>query len=416
MTSPWEPVTRQNWFNDPVANADPDPGAPDKWDPEKPRRPVGGDAVYRASGPAGVPYPPKNVPTMAAPTPSAPSGQRSPEAARVPVGGHDPVYQASGATGVPFSPTTIPSMSTPDPSPATEQWVYVDPGAYSNPYTDTPVYTSGPQTVPSPPGPTALLDDAPALFDAPSHHPPSASTPPSAPEVITDPRQGRSDPLPTDNYRPEKGELKIKERRSWRTWQLVTAAVVAAILGMAINGNTGSKSGGATSSGYKLPPESGSTASTSPGTVASSAGGASTTTAAADSTSSTGPAGSTGTTAPAGSSAATATSTPAVVGPATVLVPEVQQTGNWTSPTFTIAGGTWNIGWAYQCTPAPAAPPAFQIFAVNSGSAPGATPAVSSAAATGNSITPLTSVGSQQVIVQTSAACRWAVKVTGSGT
>jgi hypothetical protein len=40
---------------------------------------------------------------------------------------------------------------------------------------------------------------------------------------------------------------------------------------------------------------------------------------------------------------------------------------------------------------------------------------VTSSAASGNSVTPLTTTGSQQVMVQTTAACRWAVKVTGSG-
>jgi hypothetical protein len=108
------------------------------------------------------------------------------------------------------------------------------------------------------------------------------------------------------------------------------------------------------------------------------------------------------------------TSTPAAVGPATVLVPEVQQTGNWTSPAFTIAGGTWNIGWAFQCTPAPAGGPSFQIFVVAAGGAPGATPAVTSSTASGSAVTPQTTPGSQQVIVQTTASCRWALKVTGS--
>jgi hypothetical protein len=102
------------------------------------------------------------------------------------------------------------------------------------------------------------------------------------------------------------------------------------------------------------------------------------------------------------------------VGPPTVLIPQVTQTGNWTSPAFNIAGGTWNIGWAFQCTPAPTATPTFEIFVVNNGAAPGSTPAVTSSAASGSAITPETTTGSQQIIVQTSAACRWAAKVTGS--
>jgi len=97
----------------------------------------------------------------------------------------------------------------------------------------------------------------------------------------------------------------------------------------------------------------------------------------------------------------------------TVLIPATQLSGNWTSSSFTIAAGQWNIGWAFQCTPAPATTPTFEIFVVNAGGTPGPTPAVSSSAASGQSITPQSSLGSQQVIVQTAASCRWAVKVTG---
>ena len=94
--------------------------------------------------------------------------------------------------------------------------------------------------------------------------------------------------------------------------------------------------------------------------------------------------------------------------------PRPPRAGNWTSPAFTIAGGTWNIGWAFQCAPAPSGGPSFQIFVVNSGAAAGTTPAVTSTAASGQAVSPETTAGSQQIIVQTTAACRWAVKVTGS--
>jgi hypothetical protein len=213
-------------------------------------------------------------------------------------------------------------------------------------------------------------------------------------------------PSAADTGVPEKGDLKIKERRSWRTWQLVAAVLVATVVGMAINGNTGTASGSGGSAngatGYKLPPPSGSTAGGSSPTT--TAVGATTTTAA----------GATTTTAAAGSNSMTATSAPVAVGPATVLIPQTTQSGNWTSPAFTIAGGTWNIGWAFQCAPAPSAPPSFEIFVVNNGAAPGSTPTVTSSAASGQAITPETTTGSQQIVIQTSAACRWAAKVTGS--
>jgi hypothetical protein len=214
------------------------------------------------------------------------------------------------------------------------------------------------------------------------------------------------------NYQPEEGELKIKERRSWKTWQLLIAVVVALVIGMWFNGNAGSASGNPAASGsagYKLPPN-GATATTAPPTAAKS-GAATTATTAAGATTTTA-ASATSTTVAGGT---TATTSAAAVGPATVLVPETTQSGNWTSPAFTIAGGTWNIGWAFQCAPAPTGGPSFQIFVVNSGAAAGSTPAVTSTAASGQSVSPETTAGSQQVIVQTTAACRWAVKVTGSG-
>jgi hypothetical protein len=245
------------------------------------------------------------------------------------------------------------------------------------------------------------------------------SLPPTANAIQPGPPQ--ADALLSSAYQPEKGELNIKERRTWKSWQLVSAVILAAVIGMAINGNLGSATGTSAASGgggYKLPPPNSSTASTTGGSAtksATGAGTATTTTTAAGATSST-VAGSSSTTLPAnGATQSTASTTPAAVGPATILVPEVQQTGNWTSPAFTISGGTWNIGWAFQCVPPPSATPTFQIFVVTSGGSPAGSPAVTSSAASGNAVTPLTSAGAQQVVVETTAACRWAVKVTGSG-
>ena len=45
-----------------------------------------------------------------------------------------------------------------------------------------------------------------------------------------------------DDTRPEPGSLHLKGGRSWRTWQLVLAVIVAAVIGMWFNGNTGSAS------------------------------------------------------------------------------------------------------------------------------------------------------------------------------
>jgi hypothetical protein len=96
-----------------------------------------------------------------------------------------------------------------------------------------------------------------------------------------------------------------------------------------------------------------------------------------------------------------------------VLVGPFQSHGNWTSPQFTIGGGTWNIGWAFQCTPAPVAGPAFQVFVVADGASPTGTPAVSETGGSGQSVTAQSTSGSQQLVVQAGANCEWAVKVTG---
>ena len=310
------------------------------------------------------------------------------------------------------STSPVPETRAAQPQQSSEDWVYVDPNSYSNPYSEQPIYSSGPPGQPTavPPLPVA----APVL--AQPQLPPGGGFPDPVASGADTGSQTMSDP----NDRPEPGDLKIKERRSWKTWQLLTVAVIAAVFGMWVNGNAGNASGtsagGSGGSGYKLPPPSGSAAAGS--ATSTTAAGSTHTTAAAGSPA----AGSTPTTAAVGSTATTvagatggsSTTTPAAVGPATVLVPETQQTGNWTSPAFTIAGGTWNIGWAFQCAPAPSAPPSFQIFVVDNGAAPGSTPAVTSSAASGQAVTPLTSTGSQQIIVQTSAACRWVTKVTGS--
>jgi hypothetical protein len=225
---------------------------------------------------------------------------------------------------------------------------------------------------------------------------------------------------------PQPGELKIKERRSWKTWQLLSVALVAAILGMWINGDTGGGGGSssATSSnpdGGKLPAEGAGApaASGSRGTSTTvAAGGTSgtSTTAAGDSsaTTTTGAGGST-TTVAGGSTTAT-TAAGAAAGPARVLLLSPQQKGNWTSTAFTTTAAPWNIGWAFNCAPAPAGGPSFQVFVTQAGSSasPTGTAAVSETGASGQSVTPQSSLGAQELMVQTTASCSWIIKVTGS--
>ena len=178
------------------------------------------------------------------------------------------------------------------------------------------------------------------------------------------------------------------------TWQLLVASTVALVVGLWLGSLAGpSGTAAAPTSSYRPPPPAGSTpATTTPAAAATTA-----------------------TTVPASGSSTTTSSVPP--GPATVLVGPTQRSGNWTSPAFTIAGGTWNIGWAFRCTPAPTAGPAFQVFVTpaNATGAPTGTPAVNETGGSGQSVTAQTTAGAQQLVVQAPANCTWVVKVTGLG-
>jgi hypothetical protein len=198
---------------------------------------------------------------------------------------------------------------------------------------------------------------------------------------------------------PAPGELGITERRSWHTWQLVVFGVACLLLGMLItwSGNSGAtqgSTGSSTGSNYKLPPPAGTSATTAPGAASAT----------------TQPPATSGATSPP-SSAVTTTTTPG--SPQVLLGPTAETHGSWTSSAFTVGSGTWSIGWAFRCTPAPASGPSFQVFVVPSGGKPGTTPAVNETGASGQSITSQTSVGSQELQVTAPTSCVWLVKVTG---
>ncbi len=200
---------------------------------------------------------------------------------------------------------------------------------------------------------------------------------------------------------PQPGSLGIRERRSWQTWQLLVGAIVASLLGMFVGylgggGSSGKASAATGGHGYHLPPPTGATATTDTTAPATASDGSATTV-----------------TTVAGADATTATTAP--TGPAIVLVPRTQAQGNWTSPQFTVSGGTWNIGWAFRCTPAPSAGVAFAVFAVPIGQSP-SSPAVSETQGSGQGVTPQTTAGAQVIEVQAPPNCQWVVKVTGYGT
>ena len=231
---------------------------------------------------------------------------------------------------------------------------------------------------------------------------------------LTDPPPTESDPgslpvnpqgaLPPDQteYTPAPGELHIKEKRTWRTWQVAVAVVAAILVGMGLNYHTVGSSQASTAKAYSLPPpaRSGSTTATTVAPATGSSHGATTSTTAAGGTTTTTP----------GSS----TTTTAAAGPARVLLSSAQMSGNWTSTAFTTTAANWSIGWAFRCTPPPAGGPAFQIFVTPVGGKPTGTAAVSQTASSGQSVTSQSSLGQQTLVVQTSASCVWVVKVTGS--
>jgi hypothetical protein len=227
---------------------------------------------------------------------------------------------------------------------------------------------------------------------------------------------------------PAPGSLGIKEKRTWKTWQLAIAVVAAALVGMLLNyrtvdasgsGSSGTSGGGA----YTLPPAGGGSTSTTvapgggstPTTVAP--GGSSTTTSAptagTSTTTSTASGKSKGTTKSSTSSTIGSTTTTSIP-PARLLLGPTQSEGNWTSPPFTITAPAWNIGWAFQCTPAPTTGTSFQVFVTAAGAAPGSAAAVSETGASGQAVTAQTSLGKQTLVVEAPANCAWAVKVTGS--
>ena len=202
---------------------------------------------------------------------------------------------------------------------------------------------------------------------------------------------------------PSPGELQIKERRAWKTWQMVVAVVIAILIGFWLNGTTGGSSSSQSSEApaYKLP-----TSSTTNTTTTAAASGSSTTT----TTTTAAPGGST---TPAAGGSTTTPST-AAAGPARVLLGPTQMQGNWTSPAFTITAASWSIGWAFSCTPAPASGPSFQVSVGPSGSSPSGNPAISETGASGQSVSAQTTTGAQKLVVQAPAGCTWVVKVTGS--
>jgi hypothetical protein len=229
-------------------------------------------------------------------------------------------------------------------------------------------------------------------------------TRPASGEGTTAPQAGGDWGAETPRSGIAPGELKIKERVSWSTLQLVLAAAGTLVVGMFLGScfpTGGSRSATSTGAGTPrpLPAE-----SAPGGTSSASSGGAVTGTSV--------PPTQRPTTAANGGGSAPATTSAA--GPLVVLLGPKQSQGVWTSTPFTVKSGQWNIGWAFRCTPSTAPGDAFQVFVVPTGGSPGSTPAVSQSGGSGQSVTVQSSTGSQELMVRAPGNCIWAVKVTGS--
>jgi hypothetical protein len=221
---------------------------------------------------------------------------------------------------------------------------------------------------------------------------------------------------------PAPGELHIKNKRSWKTWQLVVAIVVALLFGMWVNYDSGGSAPTTSTEGTLPPPAAPGATTTVPpsGPHAGSNGGAAKggtyvttpTTTAGTSTTPTTTAGTSTTPTTGAGTSTTPTTAPGT--PLQLLLPATQMKGNWTSPSFTTTAAPWNIGWAFQCTPAPVSGPSLQIYVAPVGGKPAATPAVTETGASGQSISTASSIGAQVLQVKAPANCEWAVKVTGS--
>jgi hypothetical protein len=224
------------------------------------------------------------------------------------------------------------------------------------------------------------------------------------------PYVGYNQPPPPEGHSiPAPGELGIVEKRTWKTWHLVLGMLFAAGVGLAINyhtvGASQSSNGGSGGGAYKLPTPSGSATTTT-------ASGGTDGTSPTITTTPAGPKKST--TASSGGGASTTTVPTAAPTPAHLLLGPTQSRGDWTSPAFTVTAAGWNIGWAFQCTPAPLSGSSFQVTVVPAGAAPTGSPVLSESGASGQAVAAQTTIGRQVLVVQAPANCAWAVKVTGS--
>ncbi len=251
-------------------------------------------------------------------------------------------------------------------------------------------------------------------------------------------------------HEPAPGELRIRERRSWRTWQLIVGLAIALVVGMVI-GNSGGRNAAPVTNAYTLPAPAGSpdspsasspsaAASVSATTKASAAGTPTSTvatSAAVPTTTAPGPS----TTLPAaseppgtggGPTAGVSTSIVAggqdyTVGPAAptitaasaaapaggVLVPKAQASGSWSTASFTVSSGSWQVGWAYSCSGVRAGE-AFQIYVLSAGGKATPEPIVQQWTLADQGVTSADVHGTLTLQIEANETCVSAVKVVAA--
>ena len=301
-----------------------------------------------------------------------------------------------GTDDPPWSLPTAPTPRT-DPETLVERLPPPAPTSWPHDQSALPPRSplSWPSAEPPPPAspspeslgwPTASIPDAPAAPPVPAATPaatdawrswePPAPDEPPPPPAAPSPPPPPSPPAATGQPRRPggySGGLDIRDRRQWRTWQLVTAVLLTLLVGMAI-GHTGADTG---SAGHKatfvLPPS----ATTSAGSGAET------------STSSGGATGSV----PSGN----------------VILPRMQSTGPGSTGSFSVNTPGWTINWIFDCSATPTGSAPFQIFIVPGG---GSIPVVDEAARTASGSTTQTSTGAESLRIGTDQGCAWAVTVT----
>jgi len=188
--------------------------------------------------------------------------------------------------------------------------------------------------------------------------------------------------------------LGIRERRSWATWQLASAVLIAVVVGMWVGwsgrgGGRASASAGAQSTHLTLPPLTVAPAATTVTTPATTAPAATATTTTVSSS---------------GTSAA-------ATGPIVVVMPNTNDRGPADLPAITTAGHL-QIGWKFSCVAAPGGAATFEILLV-AASGGATSPVLTQTGRSGTGVTPLGNTGQVRLRVVTDPGCVWAVKAVG---